>query len=393
MRNLDQRGELIVVFSRGASDIGAGELSDLGYPSRPIDDTARSIAGTFDDAMRLNLWMRTAQRILFPLVSVRAADPQELYREMAAQPWERVLFPDGYFSVTVATNHPDLRDPRYAALKLKDAIADRMVKACGQRPDSGPSRDRAVLHLHWVDGTATVSLDTSGEPLSRRGYRLQPWRAPMQEALAATCVLAGPWRGESAFVNPMCGSGTLAIEAALIATQRAPGLLRRNFGFFHIRGFHEATWKRIREEARARIMRPPAACTIIASDISPRAVEAARENAERAGVAVDIRFEVCDFANTPIPPPPGVVILNPEYGERLGKANELEAVYRRIGDFLKQRCTGYVGYIFTANLTLAKRIGLRSRRRLILYNANLEGRLLEFELYAGTRSPGAKAPA
>ncbi|MCS6771022.1 MAG: class I SAM-dependent RNA methyltransferase [Kiritimatiellae bacterium] len=385
MRDLTQRGELLVTFARGASEIVAAELRDLGYSSKPADETARTTEGNLEDVMRLNLWLRAAQRVLMPVASASARDPQELYSAMVAEPWERLLHPDGYISVTASVREAEVRDPRYAALKLKDAIVDRIAKICGRRPDSGGRRDRAVLHLHWAGGVATVSIDTSGEPLSRRGYRLQPGRAPMQESLAAACILASPWRGSTPFVNPMCGSGTLAIEAALIASNRAPGLLRDNFGFFHVRGFREREWKRLKSDARAGITRITPPCEIIASDISPRAVEAARANAERAEVAVDIRFEVCDFADTTIPPSPGVIFLNPEYGERLGDAEALAPVYTRIGDFLKQRCTGYVGYVFTANLALAKRIGLRSRRRLAFFNANLEGRLLEFELYAGSR--------
>ncbi len=388
MRHLLDNGDLIVTCGRGAADVCAAELKELGFAPRAVEDTAWSVRGTILDAMRLNLHLRTAQRVLLPMVSVPARTPDELHRSLVAEPWEHVLFPDGYFSITTGVDMPGIRDPRFAALKVKDAIADRMVRACGRRPDSGGERDRAVLHLHWHDSRATVLLDTSGEPLSRRGYRLQSGPAPMQEALAAACVLATPWRGESAFVNPMCGSGTLAIEAALVATNRAPGLLRTNFGFMHVKGRHEQEWKRIRREAE-KIARPLAAgCRIVATDINPRAIDAARANAERAGVAESIAFDVCDFAATRVPPPPGVVMLNPEYGERLGDASKLESEYRRIGDFLKQKCVGYMGYVFTANLPLAKRIGLHSKRRMILYNANLEGRLLEFELYSGTRNPG-----
>jgi putative N6-adenine-specific DNA methylase len=388
MRDLDDSGDLIVTCGRGAADVCAAELRELGFAPRAVEETAWAVRGTILDAMRLNLWLRSAQRVLLPMVALPARSADELYRGLIEEPWERVLFPGGYFSITTGVDMPGIRDPRFAALKVKDAIADRMVKACGRRPDSGGERNRAVFHLHWREGQATVLLDTSGEPLSRRGYRLQSGPAPMQEALAATCVLATPWRGASAFVNPMCGSGTLAIEAALIAMNRAPGLLRKNYGFMHVRGRHEEAWKRLRTDTERAARPVPAGCRIIATDISPRAIEAARANAGRAGVSDAIAFDVCDFAATRVPPPPGVVMLNPEYGERLGDAAKLEPEYRRIGDFLKQKCAGYLGYVFTANLPLAKRIGLRSKRRMILYNANLEGRLLEFELYAGTRDLG-----
>jgi putative N6-adenine-specific DNA methylase len=391
MRQLHDIGEIMVTCGRGASSVCEYELRELGFAPHPVEDTAWSVRGSIEDAMWLNLWLRSAQRVLLPMVSLTARSADELYRGLINEPWECVLFPDGYFSITTSVDMPGIRDPRFAALKAKDAIADRMVKACGRRPDSGGDRHRAVFHLHWRRGQAVVLLDTSGEPLSRRGYRLQSGPAPMQEALAATCVLCTPWRGNSAFINPMCGSGTIAIEAALIAMNRAPGMLRKNFGFMHVKGWHEETWKRFQSEAR-RAARPlPAGCKIIATDISQRAIDAAFANAKRAGVEEAIAFDVCDFAATRLPPPPGVVMLNPEYGERLGDALRLDSTYRRIGDFFKQKCVGYTGYVFTANLRLAKRIGLRSRRRLILYNANLEGRLIEFELYAGTRDLGKGA--
>lgn len=370
----------------------AEELKGAGYSPRAVEDTAWAVTGALPDALRLNLWLRTAQRVLMPLHTFEARTADELYRALAAQPWEEYLRPDGYFSITTGVDMPGIRDPRFAALRVKDAIADRMVQVCGKRPDSGGDHNQSVFHLHWREGKATICLDTSGEPLSRRGYRIQTGAAPMQESLAAACVLATAWRGRSALVNPMCGSGTLAIEAALIARNCAPGRLRRNFGFMHIKGYREEDWKKLKREAEAA-ERPRPGPTLVATDISPRALDAARANAERAQVSDDIDFGVCDFAETSVPPPPGVIIFNPEYGERLGDATQLEPVYRRIGDFLKQKCIGYTGYVFTANLALAKRIGLHSKRRITLYNANLEGRLIEFELYAGTRDPGSQGVA
>lgn len=387
MRTLTQSGDLIITCGRGVAPMLAAELKHHGYIPRPVEDTAWAVTGSLGDAQKLNLWLRSAQRVLMPLYSFRARNADDLYKALAAQPWENYLRPDGYFSITTGVDMPGIRDPRFAALRAKDAIADRMTKARGQRPDSGGDRNQTVFHLHWRDDEATLCLDTSGEPLSRRGYRIQTGAAPMQESLAAACILASPWRGESAFVNPMCGSGTLAIEAALIARNRAPGLLRRNFGFMHVKGYREEDWKKIKREAEAA-EHPRSGPAIIATDISPRALAAAQANAERAHVVEDITFSVCDFADTAVPPPPGVIYFNPEYGERLGDPEKLEPTYRRIGDFLKQKCTGYMAYVFTANLPLSKRIGLHNKRRMILYNANLEGRLLEFELYSGTRDPG-----
>jgi putative N6-adenine-specific DNA methylase len=206
----------------------------------------------------------------------------------------------------------------------------------------------------------------------------------MQETLAAAVVMAAGWNGKGHFVNPMCGSGTLAIEASLMALNRAPGLLRNNFGFMHIRGFDRQLWEDLRSEAK-RAAKKAIPHRIIATDITEEAVEAARKNAATAGVEHLIEFGVCDYADTVVPEGSGVVILNPEYGARMGKIKELERVYAGIGNFFKQKCTGYTGYIFTGNLPLAKKVGLRTKRKIRFFNSGIECRLLEYELYEGSR--------
>jgi putative N6-adenine-specific DNA methylase len=206
----------------------------------------------------------------------------------------------------------------------------------------------------------------------------------MQETLAAAVVLASGWDGRGSFVNPMCGSGTLAIEAALIALHKAPGLLRSNFGFMHLKGYNESPWEALRRGARMETRRSLDG-RIIATDISPEAVRAARKNAKTAGVDHLIDFSVCDYSETGVPGGGGVVMVNPEYGERLGKVRELEIIYKGVGDFFKQKCKGYMGYIFTGNLELAKKVGLRTKRRIPFFNSNIECRLLEYDLYEGSR--------
>jgi putative N6-adenine-specific DNA methylase len=206
----------------------------------------------------------------------------------------------------------------------------------------------------------------------------------MQETLAAAVVMATGWSGEGSFINPMCGSGTLAIEAALRGLDRAPGLLRGNFGFMHLPAFNEAAWRELREDARKRSKKDLPG-RIIATDIDPAAVEAARKNAAAAGVDHLIGFGVCGYAETMVPPGGGVVVMNPEYGERMGDVQQLEAVYTGIGDFLKQKCAGYRGYVFTGNPALAKKLGLRTKRKIPFWNSGIECRLLEYELYVGSK--------
>ena len=207
----------------------------------------------------------------------------------------------------------------------------------------------------------------------------------MLEALAAATILATRWDRVSPFVNPMCGSGTVAIEAALIATNTRPGLFRLNYAFMHLQGYDNEVYLQEMELLNKQIIDVPG-LQIIATDFSDMAITNAKKNAVAAGVADIIRFSICDFAATPVPQGgKGVMFMNPEYGERLGNEPELELTYTRIGDFMKKQCGGYFGYVFTGNLDLAKKIGLKAKRRLEFYTSIIDCRLLEFELYEGTR--------
>jgi putative N6-adenine-specific DNA methylase len=281
--------------------------------------------------------------------------------------------------------HPTISTNLFANLRVKDAIVDTMRRASAIRPNTGADLVAVVIHLFWKNDQAELFLDTSGESLARHGYRKLPGSAPMLEALAAATILSSRWDRQSVFINPMCGSGTLAIEAALIATRRMPGLIRDNYAFMHVLGYDEAVYKhelvRLKEQVKV-----PQGLRIIASDISDKAVQIARLNAERAGVAEVIDFQVGDFADTEIPEGPGVVVINPEYGERLGEEQALQATYARIGDFFKQRCKGKTAYVFTGNLELAKSIRLKPSRRIEFLNAKIDCRLLEYEMYEGSRA-------
>jgi len=221
--------------------------------------------------------------------------------------------------------------------------------------------------------------------LAKHGYRKIPGAAPMIEALAAATLLASNWNRRGPFVNPMCGSGTIAIEAALLATHRYPGLLRNNYSFMHLKGFDRVMYEKMVQTLHSKVITVPN-LAIIATDINPDAVDIARINATAAGVENLIQFDTCDFTQTRIPEAEnGVIYFNPEYGERLGEETELEQVYQSIGDFMKKQCGGYTGYVFTGNLELAKKIGLKPRYRTEFYTTKMDSRLLMYELYAGTK--------
>ncbi|KAB1441734.1 THUMP domain-containing class I SAM-dependent RNA methyltransferase [Pseudodesulfovibrio senegalensis] len=389
MNVFENTATLLATCPLGLPPFLAEEMEALGLePGRTLDNGVET-QGTMQDCMRMNLHLHTAHRVLFELRRFRAVDADALYQTLLKEPWEDLLDADGYVSVSSSVYNDTVNDSRFANVRVKDAVADRFMQRTGRRPDSGPDQSRGVcLFLHWRDDQATLYLDTTGESLSRRGYRRMPHKAPMQETLAAACVLASNWREAAeqggSFVAPMCGSGTLAIEAAMIALNRAPGMLGRDFAFTRVKGFDAEEYKRLRKKATKGTNKNFAG-RIIATDLDPEAIRAAQTNARMAGVEDRIEFAVCDFRETEIPETPGTVMLNPEYGKRLGDEKILRPVYKDIGDFFKQHCGGYMGYIFTGNMSLAKSVGLRTKRRIILHNAKIECRLLEYELYAGTR--------
>ena len=334
--------------------------------------------------MKLNLYIRTGHRVLFFLKEFSASTAQNFYRRVKRIPWEDLIPDTEYVSVSSSVDNPSINDTRFANQKCKDAIADRIKESCGRRPDSGPGKTGVAVFVYWKGSNCSIYLDTSGEPLARRGYRKIPFKAPMQETLAAAVILSTGWRGKGNFLNPMCGSGTLGIEAALIGSDKAPGLLRTNFAFMHLKNFQRAEWSSLREGARKKSKKAFEGKMIL-TDIDPKAIQAAQRNALFAGVDHLMTFKVCDYLETPLPADGGVVVINPEYGERLGKVKELETVYEGMGNFLKRRCNGYTGYIFTGNPDLAKKIGLRTSRRLIFFNSRIECRLLEYKLYEGSK--------
>ena len=378
---------ILATCPREMPPVLAQEAQDLGFKPLRLLHAGVEFSGGLNEAMRLNLHLRTAHRVHMLLSQFLAESPDTLYKQAMAIPWEKILAPDGYVSIHSHVATEAVNDSRFANLRLKDAIVDRMRKKTGHRPDSGPDKTKSVVFLYWYGKECQVWLDTSGEPLNRRGYRKMPHGAPLQETLAAGLLLSSRFRPGHNFVNPMCGSGTLGTEAALLAMNHAPGLLRDNFGFMHVLGYDIKTFQSLVAEAQKSALPSPKGKFIL-TDHSPAAIKAARTNAQAAGLAEFLSFEVCDFKDTAIPEGEGVAMLNPEYGKRLGDEEKLEAVYTAIGDFFKQRCAGYTGYIFTGNLKLAKKVGLRAKRKMIFYNSKIECRLLEYELYAGSAKTG-----
>lgn len=379
-----ERSRIVITCSKRLSTYLNEEVQALGFEVERVFATGVELFGTVNDCIKLNLNLRCASQVHYSLLEFPAKNADELYRTLSEFKWENLIKSDGYFSVTCNVDNPTINNTMFVNVKVKDAIVDRIRSKSSRRPDSGSELSGAVIYLFWKDNRAEVFVDTSGETLSKHGYRKIPGKAPMLEALAASTLLAGKWDRRSPFVNPMCGSGTVAIEAALIATNRRPGLLRDNYSYMHFIGYDESVHRNEKQLLKHQIKEVPG-LVIVASDNREDAISVSRVNAGIAGVEHMIRFQVCDFQETQLPNEPGVIYFNPEYGERLGEISALETTYASIGDFLKKKCQGYMAYIFTANLELAKKIGLKASRRIEFFTAKLDCRLLEYELYSGTR--------
>lgn len=377
---------ILVTCPKACSTYLKDELEELGYPVTREAPAGVFTTGTMEDCMRLNLLLRTGLRVLWLVAEFEARDGERLYKKAVQLPWETWIPANGYVSIGSSVRNETIRNTNFAGLRLKDALVDRIREKRGRRPDTGNDSDRAMIFLYWHEKEVCIYLDTSGVPISNRGYRVSPGKAPMRENLAASVLRASRWDRASPLVNPMCGSGTIAIEAALWATGKTPGLLRDNFAFMHLEGYRSSDFEEIRAELKTR-GEDKLDFPIIATDCDPGAVEAALRNAEFAGVEHLIEFDVCDFKRTQIPESPGVIIFNPEYGDRMGEELKLIPTYEEIGDLFKLKCQGYWGYVFTGNRDLGKRVGLKTKRKIEFYNGPIECRLLEYEMYAGTRNP------
>jgi 23S rRNA G2445 N2-methylase RlmL len=374
------------------------ETEAAGFPVEDESWTTIQTSATFAECVRLNLVLRTANHVFLLIKKFTASTLEQLYNEVKEIAWEEILFDDGYFSIHSVSEHEEVINSMFLNMKLKDAVADRFRQQLNKRPDSGSEKNKAVIFLHWKNNECSLYLDTSGESLTKHGYRLIALKAPLQEALAAAMISATRWNRKSPFINPMCGSGTLAIEAALMAINKPPGLIRANYGFMHVKGFEEESYLFLKKELSDKIL-PKTEATIIATDNDRQALDSAKQNAKTAGVDHLIRFIECEFEETPVPSPlsdeglsqagieswNGIVIVNPPYGERLGASDELKNTYASLGNFMKQKCAGYFGYIFTANPELAKRVGLKSSAKKDFLNGSLKCKLLEYEMFRGNR--------
>lgn len=367
---------------RGLEQVLAAELAALGAREASTVDGGASFGGDLGLCYAANLESRVASRVLWQVGHTRYRGEHDIFEAARALPWARFFGVGRTIRVNVSAIRSPVKSLDFVTLRVKDAVCDAFRAAQGKRPDVDTETPDVRIHVFLTRDEATFYLDTSGEPLFKRGWRALAGEAPLRENLAAGILRLAGWRAPVPLFDPMCGSGTFLVEAAMMALDAAPGL-DRSFGFERLANFDASLWRAISEKARARRLlagRFP----IYGSDKSGTALGMARENLVAAGLADAVELKQMDALDGGPPAAAGIMVMNPPYGERVGNETELAAFYPRLGDALKQRYAGWTAYILTADMRLPKLIGLKASRRTPLYNGALECRLFEYRLVAGS---------
>jgi putative N6-adenine-specific DNA methylase len=367
---------------RGLETALADELERLGAGDIAPADGGVAFAGALELAYRVNLESRLASRVLWRVGDGAYRDERDVHALAYSLDWPQWFRADRTLRVDVAATRSPLKSLEFATLRIKDAVCDRHRAVAGKRPTVSKDRPDVRVHAYLTADHATFYLDTSGEPLFKRGYRREAAEAPLRENLAAGLLRLAGWQPGTPLLDPMCGSGTIAVEAALMALDIAPGL-KRTFGFQKLDWYDGPTWQRIKQAAQRR-MKPPAPAGIYASDSDPSAVQRCGVNLATAGAIGAVVVERVDALARAAPAPAGIIVTNPPYGVRQADAAALAAFYPRLGDALKQRFAGWTAYLFSGDPRLPKLIGLRPSRRTPLFNGALECRLYEYPLVAGS---------
>jgi putative N6-adenine-specific DNA methylase len=369
---------------RGLEALLLEEVRELGGSEASAVPGGVLFRGDWTACYRVNFWSRIASRVLWRIAAFDYKSEQDIYTSAKALDWLRYFKVERTLRVNVTAQKSPLKSLEFATLRIKDAVCDRFRDQLGRRPDVDRAAPDVRIHAYLEGTRATLYLDTSGEPLFKRGWRHGVADAPLRENLAAGIIMLTGWQPDQPLLDPMCGGGTLLVEAAAMARGRAPGT-RRSFGFEKLLGFQPADWERVKREDGKK--EPD--LSLFGSDTDPKALNAARRNLAEAGVERWVQLERSDILERAAPAPAGVMVANPPYGERIGSPEELARFYPKLGDALKKRFAGWRCFFFTADLRLPKLIRLEPSRRTPLFNGALECRLYEFEMVAGSRRRGA----
>lgn len=365
--------------ARGLEPVLANELQ--GLYAENVEQGRGGVFFAGDNALlyRANLCLRTAVRVLKPVLEAHVESPDELYEAVRTIDWMQYMTPEHTLAVDCNVRDSGITHSQYASRRVKDAICDQFVEKIGRRPSVDTERPMIGFNLHVYRDDAVLSLDASWDSLHKRGYRPVLTKAPLNEALAAGLILSSGWTGATPLVDPMCGSGSLPIEAAWIATRRPPGLTRKHFGFMGWMEFDIGTWTAVRDEARSGALKQLPAF-IGGSDVRPDAIEHAKANARAAGIGHLLTFERRDLREfRPPEGPPGMIICNPPYGERIGDERELRPLYRRMGEIFGAHCRGWACFVFTSNDAPWREIGMKAAEVTPFWNGKIACRLLRYQ--------------
>ncbi len=367
----------------GLEEILAEELRSLGAKNIRVQRRFVEFSGDQYIMYKANLWCRTAIRILKPIASFAIHKEKDLYNEIKKIRWDQYITTKSTIAIDSFVRNSIFTHSLYVSQLTKDAIIDQMRDKSGSRPGVDLKDPDLRLNLHIQHNNVVLSLDSSGDSLHKRGYRIQTNTVPLNEVLAAGILYLTGWDRNSSFIDPMCGSGTFLIEAAMMALGRIPGYYRSKFGFMRWLDFDSGLYRNIQDEA-VKAEKDALAFPIEGSDVNKKTFQIACRNVQNAAMEDFIQIHHKAFEEQTPPPAPGVMVMNPPYGERQ-EANQLLEKYKMIGDVLKSMYEGYTAYILTGNLQEAKHIGLRTSFRKELFNGPIECRLLKFELYSGSR--------
>jgi putative N6-adenine-specific DNA methylase len=373
---------------RGLEGVLAAELAALGCEGVTPTDGGVAFDGALALVYRVNLESRIASRILWRVAAGSYRDENDIYALVHAVDWKRLFAATRTLRVDVAATRSPLQSLEFATLRVKDAVCDRMRADLNVRPSIDKRAPDVRVHAYLTDRDATIYVDTSGEPLFKRGYRRDAEEAPLRENLAAGLLALTGWTPEMPLLDPMCGSGTIPAEAALIAADRAPGLAR-TFGFQKLAWFDGPAWQRLKQTARDRIRPAPAEPTIFASDMAAGAVGKTQSNLNGAQVGDFVSVECADLLARAAPASSGILLTNPPYGVRMADQEKMAAFYPLLGDALKQQFAGWTAYFFTGDLRLPKLIHLKVAKKTPLFNGAIECRLFAFPLVSGRHDPKA----
>jgi putative N6-adenine-specific DNA methylase len=372
--------EYFATVARGLESLAATELTAIGATEIEPGFCGVSFQGDRELLYRVNLWARLPFRVLVKLGDLPSIDDDELFASIQSIDWGQYLTPDLTMAVTVTGKNTQLNHSHFTAVQVKRAITAQQTQQFGERSNVDINDPDLRINVHIEKDLCSVSLDSSGSSLHRRGYREAVGDAPLKESLAAALVKISGWTPDLAFVDPLCGSGTLPLEATMQALNIAPGVFRESFGFERWLDFDPDLFDRLLKAAEASEQKD-LKLTIVGSDRNYDVIQQARSNALKSGVGSYIDFAVRELADVEAPTDSGIVLCNPPYGERLGRGEDLGTFYKLLGDILKNRFKGWTAYVLSGNKELAKSIGLRSAARTAVYNGTLPCQLMKYEMY------------